>query len=89
MGERHLLVASQPENEPTTQALYPDWEWNRQPFTLQDDTHPTDPHRSGQDYHILTKQLDTPRAESVLHSFLNPQDSAHRQEHSRHLTNMC
>ena len=26
---------------------YPDWEWNPQPFTLQDNSQATEPHQSG------------------------------------------
>lgn len=42
-----------------------------------------------QDYHILTKQLDASRADTVLPSSLNPQHSENCQVQSRHLTNMC
>lgn len=39
-----------------------------------------------QNYHILTKQLDIPKTESVPYSSLNPQHSANFQVRSRHLT---
>ena len=35
--------------------MFPDWERNRRPFGLQDDTQPTEPHQSGYRIYYLKK----------------------------------
>ena len=48
--EKHPLVAScmhPDEGQTQNSGMCPDWESNQQPFSLRDDTQPTEPHQSG------------------------------------------
>ena len=53
-GEKHL---SRTHPDPPTR-VSSDWELNRQPFALQDDTQPTEPHCSWQKYFLKDVEQD-------------------------------